>query len=215
MRDLVRCRTAALGGHLEVCTSPTCSFEQPAYNSCRNRHFPKCQGLSQARWGNQRLQRVLPTHYFHVVFTLPAELHGVVRRNRALVFGLLLRCAADTLLTLGRDPKWLGAGAQLGITTVLHTWTRELPITPSRPLYRHRRGTGTRPKPVAIGSARLSISRTCARRAVSRQDASRARTRPAKGITRRRRTGSRANLQPTSQAVAKLVQPSRADGTAT
>ncbi len=130
VRDLVRCRTAALGGHLDVCASPTCSFERPAYNSCRNRHCPKCQGFAQARWVERRMQRVLPTHYFHVVFTLPSELHGVARRNGALVYGLLLRCAADTLLTLGRDPKWLGNPAQLGVTTVLHTWTRDLRFHP-------------------------------------------------------------------------------------
>ncbi len=130
VRDLVRCRTAALGGHLDECTSPTCSFERPAYNSCRNRHCPKCQGFAQARWVEQRMQRVLPTHYFHVVFTLPAELRALARRNRALVFGLLLQCAADTLLTLGRDPQWLGAAAQLGVTTVLHTWTRDLRFHP-------------------------------------------------------------------------------------
>ena len=129
-RALVRCRTASLGGHLEVCTSPTCSFERPAYNSCRNRHCPKCQGFAQARWVERRMLRVLPTHYFHVVFTLPAELRGVARRNRALVYGLLLRCAADTLLTLARDPKWLGGSVQLGVTTVLHTWTRDLRFHP-------------------------------------------------------------------------------------
>lgn len=130
VRDLVRCRTAALGGHLEVCTSPTCSFERPAYNSCRNRHCPKCQGFAQARWVERRMQRVLPTHYFHVVFTLPAELHSLARQNRALIFGLVLQCAADALLTLGRDPKWLGGAAQLGVTTVLHTWTRDLRFHP-------------------------------------------------------------------------------------
>ena len=130
VRDLVRCRTAALGGHLDICTLPNCSFERPAYNSCRNRHCPKCQGFAQARWVERRMQRVLPTHYFHVVFTLPSELHDIARRNRTLVFGLLLRCAAETLLTLGRDPKWLGSAAQLGVTTVLHTWTRELRFHP-------------------------------------------------------------------------------------
>ncbi len=76
------------------------------------------------------MRRVLPTHYFHVVFTLPAELRGIARHNRALVYGLLLRCAADTLLTLGRDPPWLGGAARLGITTVLHTWTRDLRFHP-------------------------------------------------------------------------------------
>ncbi len=126
--DILRCRTASLGGHLEVCSA--CGFQRPAYNSCRNRHCPKCQGLSQARWVARRMKRVLPTHYFHVVFTLPAELHSIARHNRALIFELLLRSAAAALLELGRDPKWLGQAAQLAVTTVLHTWTRDLRFHP-------------------------------------------------------------------------------------
>lgn len=128
VRDLVRCRTAALGGHLEVCTH--CGFERPAYNSCRNRHCPKCQALAQARWVDRRLEQMLPTHHFHVVFTLPAELHSVAQANRALVFDLLIQTAAGALLALGRDPKWFGVAAQLGLTAVLHTWSRELGFHP-------------------------------------------------------------------------------------
>lgn len=128
VRDILRCRTAQLGGHLEVCTH--CQLERPAYNSCRNRHCPKCQAVASARWVEARMRRVLPTHHFHVVFTLPAELHAVARRNRALVFDLLLRAAAETLLDLGRDARWLGEPAQLGVTTVLHTWTRDLRFHP-------------------------------------------------------------------------------------
>jgi Putative transposase/Transposase zinc-binding domain len=126
--DILRCRTASLGGHVEVCSA--CGFRRPAYNSCRNRHCPKCQGLRQARWVARRMKRVLPTHYFHVVFTLPAELHAIARTNRALVFDALLRSAAAALLQLGRDPKWLGQAAQLAVTTVLHTWSRELRFHP-------------------------------------------------------------------------------------
>jgi len=121
-----RCRTAALGGHLEVC--PDCGFERPAYNSCRNRHCPKCQSLAQARWVAQRMRRLLPTGYFHVVFTLPSELRTIARRNPARVFALLLESAAETLLELGRDPKRLGG--LLGVTTVLHTWARDLRFHP-------------------------------------------------------------------------------------
>lgn len=127
-RDLMRCRTAALGGHLDVCTA--CGFTRPAYNSCRNRHCPKCQALRQARWVEQRVARLVPTHYFHVVFTVPRELHGLVRRNRARLYTLLLQSAAAALATLARDPKWLTESAQLAITTVLHTWTRELLFHP-------------------------------------------------------------------------------------
>ena len=127
-RAIVACRTPALGGHLDRCTD--CGFETPAYNSCRNRHCPKCQALNQARWVESRLQRILPVHYFHLVFTLPSELHSLAYNNRAVIFALLFRSAADTLLTLAADPKWLGKDAQLGITAVLHTWTRELCFHP-------------------------------------------------------------------------------------
>jgi len=123
---ITRCRTSALGGHLDVCDR--CGFSKISYNSCRNRHCPKCQSLAQARWLERRMQRVLPTHAFHVVFTLPCELRPVALTNRTLLFDLLFACAAETLLELGRDPRWLGA--ELGITSVLHTWTRELLFHP-------------------------------------------------------------------------------------
>ena len=122
MRAIETCRTAVLGGHMDECVS--CHFERPAYNSCRNRHCPKCQALVQARWVERRLQRILPVPYFHVVFTLPAELRSLVGHNRRLLFSLLFRAAAETLLELGHDPRWLGA--KLGFTAVLHTWTRDL-----------------------------------------------------------------------------------------
>jgi hypothetical protein len=127
-RALVACRTAALGGHLELCTA--CGFERPAYNSCRNRHCPKCQALNQARWVEARIERILPVHYFHLVFTIPSELHSLARNNRAAIFALLFKSAADALSTLAADPKWLGQQAQLGITAVLHTWTRDLRFHP-------------------------------------------------------------------------------------
>ena len=126
MRAIERCRTEALGGHLDVCLE--CGFERPAYNSCRNRHCPKCQGLAQARWIEQRIERILSTHYFHVVFTLPSQLRPLARANRKLIFDLLFASAARTLLELGQDEARLGA--TLGITAVLHTWTRELGFHP-------------------------------------------------------------------------------------
>ena len=126
LRDIERCRTAVLGGHLDVCTE--CGYERPSYNSCRNRHCPKCQALAQARWIEKRVERVLPVHYFHVVFTLPGELRAVARRHREVVFDLLFASASQTLLELGRDPDRLGA--ELGVTMVLHTWTRDLRFHP-------------------------------------------------------------------------------------
>jgi hypothetical protein len=126
LRDIARCRTAVLGGHVDVCDA--CDYSQNSYNSCRNRHCPKCQSLAQAHWLEQRMKHILPSHYFHVVFTLPSQLHDIAKYNREKVYNLLLACSAEALLELGRDPKRLGA--QLGITSVLHTWTRELLFHP-------------------------------------------------------------------------------------
>ncbi len=124
LRDISACRTATLGGHEDVCD--TCGFTRPAYNSCRNRHCPKCQGAAQFEWVEKHMGRVLPTHYFHVVATLPAELRPLVHRNRRALFRLLFQTTTRTLLALGEDRL----GARLGITAVLHTWTRELLFHP-------------------------------------------------------------------------------------
>jgi DNA-directed RNA polymerase subunit RPC12/RpoP len=124
--DLERCRTAALGGHLYRCKQ--CSAEVPLYNSCLNRHCPSCQGPAQFRWIAGRKKRLLPTDYFHVVFTLPALLRPLLGRYRRRLFDLLFATAADTLLTFGRDPKRLGA--EIGFTLVLHTWSRDLRFHP-------------------------------------------------------------------------------------
>ena len=122
-----RCRTSALGGHVNECFD--CGFvSDPAYNSCHNRHCPKCPAVAQAKWIAGRLERVLPTHYFHVVFTLPAQLRGLARANPRVVYDLLFRCASATLLELGQDPKRLGG--ELGVTAVLHTWTQKIEFHP-------------------------------------------------------------------------------------
>jgi hypothetical protein len=119
------CRTAALGGHLDVCTA--CGHQQPAYNSCRNRHCPKCQSLAQEQWVTDRLARILPVQHFHVVFTLPAALRSLAAYRPKAVYDLLFETASATLLEVGRGKK---LGALLGITAVLHTWTRELELHP-------------------------------------------------------------------------------------
>jgi hypothetical protein len=109
-------RTAVLGGHLDVCAA--CGHDQPSYNSCRNRHCPKCQSLAQARWIDKRLERLLPVRYFHVVFTLPAELRSVAARYRQAVFDLLFAAASQTLLALAQDPKRLDVVPDAGSITV-------------------------------------------------------------------------------------------------
>ena len=121
---IAQCRTAALGGHVEVCRS--CGHEQPAYNSCRNRHCPKCQCLAQERWIAARSERLLPVRHFHVVFTLPSELRALCRRWPRVLFEALFHCASETLLDLGQSRL----GATLGVTMVLHTWTRDLRFHP-------------------------------------------------------------------------------------
>lgn len=124
LRSIEQCRTAELGGHLERCG--TCPYERPAYNSCRNRHCPKCLATAQRHWIDQRLGRILPVPYVHVVFTVPSALHGLARANPSVVYALLFAAASETLLELGRSRF----GARLGITMVLHTWTRELAYHP-------------------------------------------------------------------------------------
>jgi len=118
------CRTAELGGHVDVCRS--CGFERPAYNSCRNRHCPKCQAMRQEKWIAARTERLLPVRHFHVVFTLPSELRGLGHCYPRELFGALFSAASETLLELG-DSR---LGARLGVTMVLHTWTRELRFHP-------------------------------------------------------------------------------------
>ena len=112
------CRTAALGGHVEACED--CGHWRIAYNSCRNRHCPKCQGAAARAWLAEREADLLPVGYFHVVFTLPAEIADIAWQNKAVVYDLLFRAASETMLTIAADPRHLGA--RIGITAVLHTW---------------------------------------------------------------------------------------------
>jgi hypothetical protein len=122
LRDVQNCRTAALGGHVEQCDR--CGHQKISYNSCRNRHCPKCQGSTRARWLNARAAELLPTPYFHVVFTLPDVLGPLALQNQAVVYGLLFRAVAETLQEVAANPKHLGA--RLGFLTVLHTWGQNL-----------------------------------------------------------------------------------------
>ncbi len=118
MSAIERCRTAVLGGHVTACED--CGHIHVAYNSCRNRHCPKCQGAAAKDWLAARQAELLPVPYYHVVFTLPAEIAQIAYQNKAAVYGILFKAASETLLTIAADPKHLGA--RIGITAVLHTW---------------------------------------------------------------------------------------------
>jgi hypothetical protein len=123
MAAIEACRTAVLGGHLEQCDH--CGHRRPVYNSCRNRHCPKCQGLARARWLADRQAELLPVGYFHNVFTLPHELNDLLAANPRLLYNLLFHSVAQTLQAFAADPHY-GLGGQLGFTAVLHTWDQKL-----------------------------------------------------------------------------------------
>jgi hypothetical protein len=124
---IARCRTAALGGHLDQCTR--CGHRATvSYNSCRNRHCPKCQTAARERWIAARQKELLPTRYVHVVFTLPPQLAALALQNKKVIYGLLFRASAETLLQVARDPRHLGA--EIGFFTVLHTWSQKLALHP-------------------------------------------------------------------------------------
>jgi hypothetical protein len=117
---LKRCRTAALGGHIERCDS--CGFERPAYNSCRNRHCPKCQSLAKLKWLEKQKSEILPVGYFHLVFTLPHELNGLILTNKKILLSHLFKAVSETLIEFGHTRL----SGQIGFTTVLHTWDQTL-----------------------------------------------------------------------------------------
>jgi hypothetical protein len=122
MSAIELCRTAELGGHTEVC--PECGLIRHAYNSCRNRHCPKCQGTARMEWLAARAADLLPVEYFHVVFTMPAPMAEIAFQNKAKVYGILFAAAAETLRTIAADPRHLGA--EIGVVAVLHTWGQNL-----------------------------------------------------------------------------------------
>jgi hypothetical protein len=124
---IVRCRTAALGGHIDACTR--CGYRAAiSYNSCRNRHCPKCQTGARERWIQARRRELLPSPYVHVVFTLPPQLASLALQNKKVIYGLLLRASAETLLEVARNPRHLGA--EIGFFSVLHTWNQKLQLHP-------------------------------------------------------------------------------------
>ena len=127
MTAIESCRTAALGGHVERCGD--CGHQRIAYNSCRNRNCPKCQGLARAQWLEDRQAELLDVPYFHVVFTVPAEIAAIAFQNQTVVYDILFRAASETLRTIAADPKHLGA--EIGFLGVLHTWGQNSVAEPS------------------------------------------------------------------------------------
>jgi hypothetical protein len=126
LQRLAACRTAALGGHIDACQN--CDYQRISYNSCRDRHCPKCQAAKRAAWLETRLERLLPVPYFHVVFTIPDLFNSLMLHNQRRLYDLLFQSASATLLTLAADPNRLGA--QVGITAILHTWGQNLLFHP-------------------------------------------------------------------------------------
>ena len=118
MAAIETCRTAALGGHVARCED--CSHTQIAYNSCRNRHCPKCQGTAAKAWLADREAELLPVPYYHLVFTLPASIADIAYQNKAAIYDILFKASAETLITIAADPKRLGA--RIGVISILHTW---------------------------------------------------------------------------------------------
>jgi Putative transposase/Transposase zinc-binding domain len=126
MSAIERCRTAALGGHIEQCDQ--CQFQRIAYNSCRDRHCPKCQSLARAQWIEERQAELLDTQYFHVVFTVPEEIAAIAYQNKEVMYNILFQATSETLRTIAADPEHLGA--EIGFFAVLHTWGQNLMFHP-------------------------------------------------------------------------------------
>jgi hypothetical protein len=151
MAAIEACRTPALGGHVERCED--CGETRISYNSCRDRHCPKCQGLSRPQWLADRRAELLPVAYFHVVFTVPAPVAAIALQNKALVYDILFKAAAETIRVIGADPKHLGA--ETGMAAILHTWGRPSPIirmftASCRAAAWDRMGAGSRASPTSF-----------------------------------------------------------------
>src|SRR5205809_2709117 len=147
MPAIEQCRSAARGGHVECCED--CGHSRIAYNSCRNRHCPKCQGAAAKDWLAAREADLLPVGYFHLVFTLPAEIAPIAYQNKAVVYDLLFRTAAETLLTIAADPTHLGA--RIGFTAVLHSWGSAMTHHPHLHMIVPGGGISLKPAPAEAG----------------------------------------------------------------
>src|ERR1700684_1916032 len=164
MSAIERCRTAALGGHVARCENAACGHTEIAYNSCRNRHCPKCQAAASRQWLADREAELLPVPYFHVVYTLPSELRDIAYQNKQVVYDLLMKAAAETTLAIAADPKRLGA--RIRITAVLHTWGSALTHHP----HVHMIVPGGGLAPVAGGQLKAQQEADCSRWISSRSN---------------------------------------------
>ena len=157
MSAIERCRTAALGGHVMRCENDACGYTAIAYNSCRNRHCPKCQGAAALEWMAARAAELLPVPYFHVVFTLPSPIGDIAYQNKAVIYNLLFKASAETMLTIAADPKHLGA--RIGITAVLHTWGSAMTHHPHMHMIVPGGGISLKPAPAEAGGSRWITKR--------------------------------------------------------
>ena len=175
---IARCRTAALGGHLDECTR--CAHRPPiSYNSCRDRHCPKCQIAARERWIAARRRELLPTRYLHVVFTLPHYLVPLVLHNKKALYDILFHTSAETLLEVARDPRHLGA--QIGFFSVLHTWNQKLQFHPHVHCVVPAGGLSPDPHPLGASPGKLLLAQSGAAQGLSWQ----VRGRSAAGFPRR------------------------------
>jgi hypothetical protein len=173
LRAIGRCRTAALGSHLERCDS--CSYEYVAFDSCRDRHCPKCQSTARDRWLQKQASSLLPVPYSHVVFTLPRQLAALALRNQRLIYALMFRAVSETLMEIAADRHRLGA--RIGILAVLHTWNQRLQLHPHLHCLVPAGAPGTRPITLDRLSAALLPSGAGAQLHVPWQDAGLSQTR--------------------------------------
>ena len=204
MSAIESCRTAALGGHVARCED--CGHTSIAYNSCRNRHCPKCQGAAARTWMEEREAELLPVPYFHIVFTLPAPIGDIAYTNKAVIYDLLFKVSAETMLTIAADPKHLGA--RIAITSVLHTWGSAMTHHPHVHMIVPGGGLSLDGKPLDCHQAELLPAGAGALKTVSAPDAREAHRR-ARGRQARLLRGTRSPCR--SEGVRRLPGAAEAD----